>query len=218
MNYTTRDLQARTNAILGYGALDVDGMKGPNTRKFVAEAMRLKRVKHEKDIFHDSGLHRIHWHWTASTYTVTPDDLKHYNDVHDYQGNSYDGAARAEHQANYDWRKGVGVSHTLNANTGAIGQSVAAMQGAEGWPKVKWGNYPLTWAGIDAMLDRSIHYSKTFDIPVTPWSTLSHAEIQQTLGIRQNNKWDYMILPDMDVVMDAVECGNILRARMLERM
>lgn len=215
--YLTRDLQARVNALSNHPVLVVDGVSGPATRAAVKKAMAKRSVTKEKDLFDQSGLHAIIWHWTAGRKVPTPDDLDHYNDVFDYEGNQYDGAARPEHQANYDWRKGVGVSHTLNANTGRIGQAVAGMLGAEGWPTLNWGNHPITWAGIDSMLERSALYSKKFDIPCTPWSMLSHAEVEETLGIDQKNKWDYMVLPGDTKVRSAREVGDVLRARMVEK-
>jgi hypothetical protein len=217
MNLTTRYVQARVNALANKEVLKVDGMTGPKTRKAVAEAMAARGVRTKAGLFHDTGMVGIVWHWTASHHEVTADDLAHYNDVHDVKGNSYDGAARAEHQLNYDWRKGIGVSHTRNLNTGFIGQSVAAMAGAEGWPSLKWGKSPLTWEGIDAMLERSAEYCREFDIPVSPWSTLSHAEVQGNLGVAQRNKWDYMVLPGMKKVTTARACGDILRKRLLDR-
>jgi hypothetical protein len=217
MFYTTRDLQARVNALSGTKVLIVDGMSGPNTRAAVKETMRLHRKTKEKHLFDDSGLHGVIWHWTAGLSIPSELDRDHYNDLFDKNGNQYDGAARPEHQANYDWRKGVGVSHTRNANTGRIGLAVAGMAGAEGWPKLKWGHHQLTWEGIDAMLERTALYSKKFWIPVSPWSTLSHAEVQQTLGIQQKNKWDYMVLPGDSKVRDAVEVGNILRHRLKDK-
>ena len=169
MGYTKRDLQARVNALLfdeyPKGRLVIDGMDGPNTRGAVAQAMDLRKVKREHLLFNESGLHGIRWHWSAGSYAVTEKVLSHYNDGHDHLGNSYDGGARAEHQANYNWRTGVGVSHTKNNNTGVIGQAVIAMGNAEGWP-LDVGKYPMTWAGIDAMLMRSIDYHYQFDIPM----------------------------------------------------
>lgn len=214
MNLTIRDLQARVNAIFNQPVLVVDGMNGPNTRKGVAAAMKERRVRKPQELVHDSGLHRIIWHWTAGTYTDIEGAIDHYNDVFDKDGNHYDGRARPEHQANYDWRKKIGVSHTLNSNTGNIGMAVAAMAGADGWPTMEWGKYPLTWEGIDAMLKRTAYYSEEFDIPVTPWSILSHAEVEPTLGIKQRNKWDIRILPGMDAVREAREIGDMLRDRM----
>lgn len=215
MNYTTRDLQARVCA-LGF-ITAVDGMSGPSTRKAVAAAMRSRRVKTQSELFHDSGIHGLVWHWTGGRDMPSPDDLLHYNDVSDFEGNHYDGAARIEHQANYDWRRGIGVSHTKNANTGRGGLAVAGMHGAKGWPTLDWGSHPITWEGIDGMLERSAHYCKTFDIPVTKWSTLSHAEVEQTLGIKQKNKWDFMVLPGSTAPVNAVIVGDILRERLVKR-
>lgn len=217
MLYITRDLQARVNALEGAEVLDVDGMSGPATRKAVSQLMKRLGVRKEKELFDESGLHAIIWHWTAGLRVPTKDDLKHYNDVFDFEGNQYDGAARPEHQANYNWRKGIGVSHTKNANTGRPGLSVAGMHRAEGWPKLKWGSHPITWDGIDAMLERTALYNRKFWIPCTKWSNLSHAEVEATLGIKQKNKWDYMVLPGFDRPLDAVEVGDILRKRLKDK-
>ena len=215
MNYTTRDIQARVCS-LGF-VIDVDGMKGPSTRKAIKAAMRSEGVQSERELFHGSGIHSLIWHWTAGRDMPTKNDLKHYNDVFDFEGNQYDGGARIEHQANYDWRHRVGVSHSLNANTGRGGLAVAGMYNAEGWPELKWGSHPITWEGIDGMLERSAEYCHAFEIPVSKWTTLSHAEIQQTLGIKQKNKWDYMVLPGFSEPKNAVIVGNILRERLIER-
>jgi len=215
MGYTTRDLQARISA-LGFPTT-VDGQGGPNTRKATRAAMEFKGVNKEHKLFNDSGIHSIIWHWTAGRNVPNSFDLKHYNDVFDHEGNQYDGAARIEHQANYNWRRGVGVSHSRNANTGRGGLAVAGMAGSQGWPSVKWGSNPITWEGIDAMLKRTADYCHTFDIPVSKWSTLSHAEIQQTLGISQRSKWDFMVLPGDSVTSNAVKVGDILRARLTDR-
>lgn len=215
--YITKDLQARIDALANAEVLDIDGMSGPATRAAVKAAMAKRGVKKESHLFHESGLHRINWHWTAGRNVPSADDLKHYNDVFDHLGNQYDGAARPEHQANYNWRKGIGVSHTKSCNTGVIGQAVAGMHGAEGWPSLEWGNHPITWEGIDAMLERSAMYGRKFDIPCTPWSMMTHAEVQETMGIKQNNKWDYMVLPGDTKVRPAREVGDVLRARLVER-
>lgn len=217
MAYTVRDYQARVNAIFNENRIRVDGVLGPATRSAVHEAQRIKQAPKRQDIFDNSGLHRVIWHWTASTYDVTHSDLTHYNMVFDYQGNAYEGAARPEHQANYNWKRKIGVSHTRNSNTGCVGLSVSAMHGASGWPKLDWGSYPLTWDGIDAMLEYTAELCEEFDIPVSPWSTLSHAEVEPTLGIPQKSKWDFMVLPGSTAPEDPVKIGNELRHRLKEK-
>lgn len=218
MNYTNVMRQARINSLsVGKREIAVDGMFGPASRAAEAQVMKELGVSKRDEIFDDSDILGLIWHWTAGRNVPSKDDLKHYNDVWDHLGNHYDGGARIEHQTKYDWRKGIGVSHTKNCNTGYGGLSVAGMHGANGWPSMEWGNDPITWEGIDGMLERSAEYCKEFNIPVSRWTTLSHAEVQKTLGIKQNNKWDYMILPGMTRVMDPVTCGDILRKRLIER-
>jgi hypothetical protein len=222
MFYTTKDLQGRVNALNyetgnPFEPLVLDGMSGPKTRRVVASAMKLVGVTKEKDLFHDSGLMGVVWHWTAGRDTPTKDDLSHYNGLSDYEGNHYDGGARPEHQSNYDWRKKIGVSHTKNMNTGWIGEGVAGMKNAKGWPSLKWGSHPVTWEGIDSMLEWTAIYNKRFWIPNSPWSNLSHAEVQGTMNVKQNNKWDYMVLPGDTVVRTARMIGNILRQRLKDR-
>lgn len=219
---SVRDYQIRCNSLRlpESTVLEVDGMNGPNTRKQIALVMKAKRVSNQEDIMDPSGIYRIHWHWTASTYAVNWDVVKHYNYVFDKDGNKYDGGTPPQQQAVYIPNK-FGVSHTLNANTHAVGLSVAAMGGAEAnWSTgaVNQGKYPLTWEGIDAMLKETAILCKIFDIRPSQWTTLSHAEVQGTLGIKQNGKWDFQVLPDNPTkLMTAQATGDILRKRMQEK-
>lgn len=224
---TNRDYQIRLNSLdflhlYDRPFLDVDGLKGPKTREAVRLAMDHFDWDRPSDIFDPYGVSRIHWHWTGGSYTVSSKTLKHYNDVHDFEGQHFDGAQIAIRQVNYDWRAGIGVSHTLNANTGAIGQSVACMNGATvDWSKgvVDPGKYPITWAAIDSMLERSAEYCEEYDIRVSPWTTLTHAEIGPNLGIKQRGKWDIRVLPDdPQKLLSAKEAGDKLRKRLKDIM
>ena len=83
---------------------------------------------------------------------------------------------------------------------------------------VKWGKNPITWTGIDAMLEHAMDICEEYSIPVSKWTTLSHAEVQPTLGVRQKNKWDYVILPgETNAFQDPVKVGDKLRKRMLRK-
>lgn len=215
MSFSTRDVQARVTS-LGYNPGVIDGMQGPKTRAATVQALSDRGLRYTSELFHKSGLHRVHWHWAASTYTITRELCSHYNGVSDHEGNHHEGGARPEHQA--DYRAGhKGVSHTRNGNTGAIGEAVTGMHGSKDHP-FDWGEYPLTWEAIDTMLQKTAEHCYDFDIPVSPTSTLSHAEIDETLGIRQNAKWDFMVLPGMSHVKGAVAIGDILRKRLLRFM
>jgi len=220
---SVRDYQIRINS---FNILDkpltVDGMNGPATRNAIHQALANFSIglnaEHKEDLFDPSGITRIHWHWTAGSYTVSPFTLKHYNDVFDKEGNHYDGIAPAQQQAFYIPGR-VGVSHTLNANTGAIGLSVACMAGATArGTVVNAGVSPITMAGIDGMLERSAEYCRLFDVRVSKWTCLTHAEVQPSLGIRQRGKWDIRVLPnDLKKYLSAEAVGNFLRNRMVEK-
>lgn len=221
-NYSTRDIQIRINSLnLVHPYLVVDGMMGPKTRAAIKEALEETNGSRVQDLFDDSGIVRIHWHWTAGASTPNSVDLRHYNDVFDVEGNQYDGRSPASQQAFYQAGR-VGVSHTRNANTGAVGMSLCAMGDARtdwGSMTVDQGKWPLTWAQIDAMLKRTAEYCEDFDIKVSPWTVLSHAEVQANIGIAQRGKWDIRVLPDKPTKLrSASECGEILRDRLKDFM
>lgn len=213
MGFSTRDVQARC-AALGFNPGPVDGMRGPQTRKAMVAALRSRSGSEVADLFHDSGLHRVHWHWTGGAYGVIEMERRAYNVLIDEEANAHDGLFRPEMQASY--RPGRAASHTLNANTGAIGVACDAMAGARERP-FDWGAAPLTWKQIDGMLEVTRDFCVEYDIPVSPWSTLSHAEIQPTLGIRQRWKWDFSVLPDDMDTRSARAVGDTLRQRLVDR-
>lgn len=220
---SVRDYQIRCNslALPGSTVLTVDGMNGPITRKQIDLVVHQLGLRKKEDMFDPSGVTRVHWHWTASTYDVVWDVRSHYNDVFDENGYEYDGGALAQHQASYDWRSKIGVSHTFNANTGAIGLAVAAMSGASAnWnaSTVNPGKYPMTQIQVDSMLKKTVEYCKMFNIKPSPWTTLTHAEVQTNIGIHQKGKWDIRVLPDNPTkLLGEREAGDMLRARMMEK-
>lgn len=215
MSYTVRDYQSRVNGVHQRPVLVVDGMMGPKTRKGIEDAMKIKRVSRKEDLF-NRGVRGVIWHWTAGANGLIEIERDHYNFLTDTDGNIYDGNHTVAAQVAYDWRKGIGASHTLNNNTGWIGVSQDAMAGANGWP-MDWGTHPITWEGTDAMLEKTMELCEEYDIPVSRWTTLSHAEVQPTLNIKQKNKWDYMVLPDDKGPRDPVQVGDELRKRMVQK-
>ena len=216
MGFSVRDYQGRVNGILGEPRLVIDGMSGPKTRAAIADACKLKGVRRRQDLF-NRGVRDIVWHWAAGSKGLITLELKSYNFLHDVEGNTHDGKATIAEQVMYDWSREVGASHTRSMNTGWIGQSVDAMAGAKQNNPITWGSNPITWEGLDAMLEQSADLVEEYDIPVSKWTTLSHAEVQPTLGVRQKWKWDYVVLPGDTVSRDPVEVGDILRKRMVEK-
>jgi hypothetical protein len=223
-NRTNRDFQVRVNSLgILKEPLVVDDQNGPKTQQAVAQAMAYMKVTQAEKIFHPAGLNRIHLHWTAGDYLVTPvpglnnDEADHYNEVFDVNGKMFSGVPALD-QATYV--SGVrGASHTLSANTGAIGLSVACMGNASYSGSVaNPGKWPINWVQIDAMLKKAAEYCLLYDIRVSKWTVLSHAEVQPTLNIAQRGKWDIMVLPDNPkLVLDPVKAGDILRKRLVEK-
>lgn len=216
MSITVRDYQGRVNGIFDKQVLVVDGMSGPKTRQAIEDACKVVGVRKKEDLF-NRGVRGVVWHWTAGAKGLIALERKAYNFLHDTSGNTYDGDSTIASQVMYDWRRGIGASHTKNMNSGWIGQSVDAMAGAKQTNPITWGSNPITWAGIDAMLEKTAELSEDYGFPISKWTTVSHAEVQPTLGIAQRWKWDYVVLPGDTVSRDPVEVGNILRERLKEK-
>ena len=202
MTYSVRDVQARLNA-LGYDAGSVDGVNGPRTKQ------AFKQAKQDLGkVFHSSGLHRIHLHWTGGAYGDIALERAHYHLIILDTGKAVMGDLKPE--ANANCSDGQYAAHTRAANSGAIGVALDAMGGAVESP-FNPGKYPITNRQLKRMAIEVANLCDTYEIPVSKWSVLTHAEIQPTLGIKQRWKWDIRWLPGMDKPGDAIEVGDVIR-------
>lgn len=156
---------------------------------------------------------RIIWHWTAGAYGVVDIERKHYHFLIDQNGTVHDGDLPPE--ANRNTKDGRYVAHTRGTNTGAIGIAVDAMNGAIHTP-FSWGSHPMTEAQITEMIKLTADLCETYNIPVTRSTTLSHAEVEPTLGIKQRGKWDIAVLPGMTRPTDPIVIGDELRRRVTQ--
>jgi len=120
-------------------------------------------------------------------------------------------------ESNADCRDGSYAAHTRAANSGAIGVSLDAMGGAVESP-FNPGKYPITWPQLNRMAVEVANLCDTYDIPVSRYSVLTHAEIQPTLGIRQRWKWDITWLPDMSKPGDPIAVGDRIRDMIRKEM
>lgn len=197
MSYAIRARQARC-AALGFWPGPLDGIIGPRTREAEAAALASQRAK-GLPFQHPTGLTRVHWHWTGGGHAPSATDLRAYHCVI-----SGDGSIR------WPVEPTAARSHTLNANGGAIGIAVCAMAGANERPFDR-GRAPITPAQVSALARETARMCRAYDIPVSRWSTLSHAEVQPTLGIVQRAKWDITWLPGMDAPADPISVGDRLR-------
>jgi hypothetical protein len=159
----------------------------------------------------------ITWHWTAGADGIIELEEDHYNFITDRKGKTFEGDFPPEAQTPENIRKGSKfyAAHTLNCNSYRIGHAADAMAGASERPLV-WGKAPLTQAQIKEMMKFDATLVKKYGITVERRTCLSHAEIQPTLGIKQNQKWDIACLPGDVKVRPAVEVGDILRDMLLK--
>ena len=201
------DYQARCWAY-GIDAGPIDDDWGPNTESAVKELMKLKGVDKKEDVFHPSGLHRIHMHWTAGAYGAIGVELGSYHILIMRDGKPVMGNLKPE--ANANTSDGQYAAHTRACNQGAIGVSMDCMGGAKEVP-FDAGKYPMTQAQLQGMVEQVADLCKTYDIPVSRYSTLTHAEIEKTLGVWQRSKWDIKWVPGMARPANAISVGDKIR-------
>ena len=193
-----RARQARC-AALGFWPGPIDGIDGRRTRAAFEAATAAQRAR-GLPFQHPSGITRIHGHWTGGGHVPNSTDLR-----------AYHGLIPGDGAPVWPALPGALRSHTLNANGGAIGLAICAMAGAVERP-FQLGTAPITPAQVCAFAREAARLCRLYDIPVTRWSVLTHAEIQPTFGIVQRWKWDITWLPGMAAPADPIEVGDRLRA------
>ena len=158
------------------------------------------------------GLHRVVIHWTAGDHTPNNTDRNAYHEIVDGNGDIH--AGRHSFSANAAGRGrlrlGQYAAHVGRMNTGSIGIAIAGMRRAQERP-FSPGPSPITQKQVTAMARRVAEICVEYDIPLTRETVLTHAEVEPTLGVRQNGKWDITWLPGMARVGDAVEVGDRIR-------
>jgi hypothetical protein len=197
MSYEVRALQARC-AALGFWPGPIDGKYGNRTAA-AEKAARASQAAKSKPFIDPSGLTRIHLHWTAGGHKANATDRQHYHTVIEGDG--------TEVRCADPW---VRRSHTLNANGGAIGLSMCCMAGAVERP-FSWGSAPMTPEQLVGLARAAARLCVAYDIPVSRWSVMTHAEVQPTLGIAQRGKIDILCLPGMDKMGDPITVGDRIR-------
>lgn len=160
-------------------------------------------------------MNRLIWHHTGGGYRPSPDDLRAYHRLIDR-----DGAVHQGHfpiSANSPRRRltpGTYAAHCQNLNGGSVGSSICAMKGAE-WSQIGRWTHPILPVQVDALIRDSAEICLAEGIDVSRETTLSHAEVETTLGVDQRAKWDF----DYPVrggpgARDAIAIGDELRAEL----
>lgn len=157
----------------------------------------------------DAVMKRIIVHWTAGSYVCSELDLEHYHIIIDGENQLHKGEHSIKdneviHGTDY-------AAHTLNCNSGAIGVSVACMAGAIETP-FSAGAFPMKVGQFNKLAAVVAQLCSRYKIPILPTTVLSHAEVQNTLGIKQRGKWDIARLPFDQSVVGAAAVGNRFRS------
>lgn len=152
---------------------------------------------------------RIIWHWTAGAVGIHPIEKDSYNYVIHHDATIVHGDWPPEAQFP-PLKPGKYAAHTWNTNSYAIGVAVDGMHGAVERP-FSGGTAPINMKQIDTLVSLTADLCLKWDVPVSRETTLSHAEVQGNLGIKQRPKWDIIWLPDMPKPGPAVEVGDRLR-------
>lgn len=161
------------------------------------------------------NMKRIVVHWTAGTWRVTATDKEHYHFIRDGYGELF----RGDHPIddNVFTSDGDYAAHTRNCNSGSIGYSLASMAGAIEKP-FNPGKFPIRkWQWLNMIPDLA-QLCKAYSIPVKPETLLTHAEVQKTLGIKQNGKWDIAVLPFDRSYDTAKKVGDRMRAEVTAKL
>lgn len=150
-------------------------------------------------------------HWTGGPNKATSLDRAHYHVIIDGDGTLVRGAKPITANES-PVKAGQYAAHTLGCNSGFIGVSLAGMLNAVESP-FDPGDAPLTRTQWDKLPLVLADLCRRYGIPVTKQTVLSHAEVQDTLQIKQRGKWDIARLPFDLSVKGAHACGDIFRSR-----
>ena len=152
---------------------------------------------------------RIHIHWTAGAPGISPKESDSYHYVVERDGAVHACVPVANNVP--PLVNGAYAAHTRRANSWAIGVAMDAMAGAKEVPFTA-GPYPIT----DDQYRRTVklvgELAKKYGIKVSRETVLTHAEVETTLGIKQNSKWDVMWIPGMAKPGDPIKVGDMIRA------
>lgn len=147
-------------------------------------------------------------HWSAGAHAVSSLDKEHYHIIVSGDGEIVKGDN--DISDNVSTGDGDYAAHTRGFNTGVIGVSMACMAGAIENP-FNAGRFPMTRVQWDTMMMVIANLADFYNIPVSPRTILSHAEVQGTLGIQQRGKWDFTRLAFDPTVKGAKQCGDRMR-------
>ena len=162
-------------------------------------------------------MNRLILHHSAGTHTPSSSDKTHYHRIVDGSGQVISGYHPI--RANAIGQKlvsGKYAAHTLNLNGGSIGLAMACMHEAS-WSNPRACRYFPTSLQIASMIAEAARLCAEYNIVIDRQHVLSHAEVQQTLGVAQRGKWDFDYDP-FGVLdsRDPIKVGDLIREKIWE--
>lgn len=158
-------------------------------------------------------MQRVIIHWTAGGGRASSTDLSHYHRLTEWDGNIVGGTEAIED--NIVTSDGDYAAHTRNLNTGSIGVAMCGMRGATEYP-FDPGPSAISEKQFNAHCVLVADLCRTYGIPVTRETVLTHAEVEPTLGVKQRGKWDLTRLPFRRDLVGAIPVGDYLRERVVQ--
>jgi N-acetyl-anhydromuramyl-L-alanine amidase AmpD len=104
---------------------------------------------------------------------------------------------------------GVYAKHTRNCNQNSIGVAACCMFQARERP-FRAGPAPMKELQFVRMAAVAAALCARYGIAIGPETLLGHGEVQETLGIAQDAKWDPLVLP-WNRGLKKEEVGSLLR-------
>jgi hypothetical protein len=153
-------------------------------------------------------MNKIIVHWTAGGWQASGLDLEHYHILIEVDATLERGKYTI--LDNESANDNIYAAHTKGCNTGAIGVSLCGMLNARESP-FDAGKFPITKAQWDFLPRVLSDLCRRYAITPHRTTVLSHAEVQQTLGIKQNGKWDIARLPWDPNIRGAIAIGDAFR-------
>jgi hypothetical protein len=137
------------------------------------------------------SFNRITAHHTGGGYKPNATDLAAYPKCIDGDGQVHHG--KFPLLANAVGRKlvaGAYYPHTRGLNSGNLGIALCAMASGV-WANPRASKAFPRLVQIDALIDEMAKDCREFGIVPSREHTLSHAEVEPTLGVKQKQKWDF---------------------------
>jgi hypothetical protein len=147
-------------------------------------------------------------HWSAGSHVVSELDKEHYHIIVSGKGE----IVKGDHDIsdNVNVQDNDYAAHCRGFNTRVIGISMACMAGAIESP-FNPGPFPMTKVQWDLCMQACAQLATFYRIPIIGTKILTHAEVQPTLGIKQNGKWDVTRLAFDPTVKGAKQVGDLMR-------